>query len=943
MRTLCLISSVFLVLSVSAWAEEEPAPGDMFLLLCDFEDEDALAQWEINNGTPALTSEGVTQGQRALEIRFDPEGSYYGAYLFWNKVQGDWSDYDAAVLDVWNPNPVSIAATLLIADRAWEQKDRSYWNRHNARTTFPPGVSQWVIPVNGLYRGEAGSRNNDIKRNIDPDSIVRLDFGFGQRGLSGRVVIDNFRLIKSGRPDGIWAFDFGPISQPLMPGWTPVAHDTAYASDRGFGWGPEGGTPWNGAARDTTFGTMLLQDFCESGGHNFHVNTAPGRYKVTVFYENSGYWGGEQARQRERRILVNGKEVWSEVHPDGAAHALYRFEDVEPVNVDIWDTYMRYELARPAQFEALADADGLSLRFEADKSWGSKVAALALYKVGDESAEQWFKDQLGLVEAEFRRKAICLDAPASAFDPPTGWEQYGLVVWTVGIEDTVTPDTVPATLTSPEQLSVSRLAVREEYEPFCLAIRPFRDLGECQLKLDPPFPFPAKTQIVYYNTSRGFSNIAYHIRPHTLREKDTVRLPKDVTREIIVTVYVPPDAPAGEHQSTLKLVDADGKMVLDVPLELDVRPVTLSRDTDFLMGYFGLMPSSLVPESQRQEILEQTLEMLREHGMNALSGGPSWQLTGWEDGKPTIDFGDMDSFFALCRKYGFDRPLNGYGGARFRGLHDRYEKGQSGIRVEQESGLNYPEALMSAWRAVDVHARQQDWPTILYAMCDETRVREKAERELEFMQMMAKVSAVFPETVRTSGSYSVNFRTRPDDEDDMLLWHQRFFNALDVNSLNSHDVSAMEEAERLGKEIHIYNQGRTRYSFGLYQWSEFRKGVKARWQWHLNVLHGYQFFDLDGREPDTAMICYGRDTIYPTIHFERCREGAEDFYLYQTLWNLAENRQDSAGKMAAALLEDVVTQVELNQRQSPDSFDADEFKVKVVEAIQTLTQKPFEE
>ncbi len=36
-------------------------------------------------------------------------------------------------------------------------------------------------------------------------------------------------------------------------------------------------------------------------------------------------------------------------------------------------------------------------------------------------------------------------------------------------------------------------------------------------------------------------------------------------------------------------------------------------------------------------------------------------------------------------------------------------------------------------------------------------------------------------------------------------------------------------------EIHIYNQGRTRYSFGLYQWSEFQAGVAARWQWHFNI------------------------------------------------------------------------------------------------------------
>ena len=85
----------------------------------------------------------------------------------------------------------------------------------------------------------------------------------------------------------------------------------------------------------------------------------------------------------------------------------------------------------------------------------------------------------------------------------------------------------------------------------------------------------------------------------------------------------------------------------------------------------------------------------------------------------------------------------------------------------------------------------------------------------------------------------------------------------------------------------------TRYSFGLYQWSEYQKGVRARWQWHLSALHGYQFFDLDGREPDTAMICYGRDTLYPTIQLARCREGAEDFYLYDTLWKLLQTARNN--------------------------------------------------
>jgi len=251
---------------------------------------------------------------------------------------------------------------------------------------------------------------------------------------------------------------------------------------------------------------------------------------------------------------------------------------------------------------------------------------------------------------------------------------------------------------------------------------------------------------------------------------------------------------------------------------------------------------------------------------------------------------------------------------------------------------------MRAWKAVDAHAREAKWPLIYYAMCDETRVRDVAERELDFMKMMAKASAAFPQTVRTSGSYSVHFNKRPTDRNGLLYWHQRFFENLDISSLNLHDPSVMAEARKLGKEIHIYNQGRTRYSFGLYQWSEYRKGVKARWQWHLNVLHGYQFFDLDGREPDTAMICYGRKGIYPTIHFERCREGAEDFYLYNTLWKLIEARRrrgdtSKAVTAAAALLEGAVAKVKLNERRKPDWFDPDAFKLQVIEAIEKLQKE----
>jgi hypothetical protein len=918
-------------------------------VLCDFEGTGPPKTWEYPSGTARLVTEGVTEGRHALEIAFDPEGRYWGAYMNSYRLPGDWSAYDALVLDLFNANQRPVGAYVLIADRAWQEKGSSYWNRHNAQQTFAPGRTEWIIPVRGLYRGEAGSRNNDIPRNIDPDGIVRVDFGFGRRGTAGRIILDNLRLVKTARPEGVWAFDFGPPSQSLMLGWTPIAHDTRYSPDRGYGWGPRGGTPWNGAARDTTFGTMLLADFCEAGGYHFHVDVPPGRYCVTVFYENSGYWGGEQAMHHQRRILVDGGEVWQESRPDGPAHALYRFEEVEPIGVDVWDTSMKPELARPATFEAEAAGDGLTLRFEADRVWGSKVAALAIHRADDAEGAKWLAEELEKLAGEFRSKAVCLNAPAPApapaFELPAAWRDVGLAAWPVRIEDEVTPNTVPERLPeSPDVLKLDRLAVGGEFEPFCLALRPHRDLGPCRVALEPfagPGRVTGKVEVVRYQTSRGFGTIAYHVRPHTLRPVSSLELPKDVTRELIVTVLVRRGTPAGAYRGALVLEDAFGKALLRVPLELSVRPVSIDRETDYLMGFFGLMPPSLIPEDRRWQVLDATLRMLRQHGINAVSGGPSWHLKGWQDGKPVIDFGDMDRFFALLRRHGFNKPVNGYGGIRFVGLHQRYEKGQIGAGVEKQSGLAYQEALMRAWQAVDAHAREHRWPTIYYAMCDETRVRDKAECELEFMGMMGKVSAAFGQTVRTSGSYSVTFADRPTDPDDLGYWHQRFFEALDISSLNNHDPSVMREADRLGKEIHIYNQGRTRYSFGLYQWTEYLKGVRARWQWHLNILHGYQFFDLDGREPDTAMLCYGREGLYPTIHFERCREGAEDFYLYHTLRSLVGKRQqagdrDPAVEQAAALLEEIVSEVKLNQREPPEGYDADRLKAQVVAAIEEL-------
>jgi hypothetical protein len=941
MRVCLLALCAALILSVAA-----NAVADEVRVVSGFEADADLAQWQVVAGTPKRVAEGVTEGQSALEITFDPNGEYYPAILYWDRPVGDWSPYDALVVDVTNPNAFPIQCSVLVGDQPWADRGRSYWNRHNGSTTLAPGKRAWVIPVRGLYRGEAGSRNNDIKTDIDPSRIVRLDLSFGSKGQTGRVLVDNIRFVTVAKAEGVWAFDFGPPSQAVMLGWTAVDHATAYSSERGYGWGPEGGTPWDGADRDTTFGPMLTRDFCEAGGYRFRVDVPAGTYDVLAVFENCGYWGGEQAMHATRSILVDGAQVWSEQRPNESATALYRFEDVEPVGVDLWDTYMAPEITKPVRFSAKAGADGLTLQFRSDAPFGCRLSGLAVYRQGDAKAAAWVDAQWAQVRDDFRAQAVCLDPPPTPLDATGDWAAKGFVAWPARIEGEITPGCAPAAPVAPGDLALQADVVRGEHEPLCLVIRPIRDLGDCTVTLRPSAGFPtARVDVVRYGLSRGFGSIAYHTVAHALRPlrpATAVALPAGIAREFLITVATDVSTSAGTFSAEVLLSDQTGAALLTVPLRVTVHDVPLERDTDFLMGFFGLEPPErMLAGAKWDRALEQTLDLLREHGMNALSGGPSLRLTGWTDGRPQIDFSACDRFFDLCKRHGFPGPINGYEGMRFVGLHDGYEKGEMAAKVAQESGLDYPTAIERAWAAVDEHARAQGWPTIFYAMCDETRVRDVAERELEFMELMAKISAKYPTTVQTSGSYSVDFHARPTDPEDLTFWHQRFFGALDVSSLNLHDDTVMAEARKLGKAVHIYNQGTSRYSFGLYQWSEFRKGVRARWQWHLNVLHGYQFFDLDGREPDTSMICYGRNGIYPTIQFERCREGAEDFYLYQTLARAVEaaraagGKADAAGK-AAKLLERLTAGIAIDQREAPPGYDPYATKLAVVQALEEL-------
>lgn len=218
------VAAFLMLFLIAAQAAAQDVAQEVKTIL-DFETPADLRAWDFKNKSAAVSDQHATRGKHSIKITA-PE------YLFAMRPPRDWSGYDSLDLDVFVDGDAPVAGTILVGDDAWKAKGSTYWNRHNGSFTLRPGANVVSIPVNGLYRGEPGSRNNDIKSNIDPKTIVRLDIGFATNdNAPATLYLDYLRLTKESRPAGILAFDLGPSSQMVSPGFTPIGPDTVYGKD----------------------------------------------------------------------------------------------------------------------------------------------------------------------------------------------------------------------------------------------------------------------------------------------------------------------------------------------------------------------------------------------------------------------------------------------------------------------------------------------------------------------------------------------------------------------------------------------------------------------------------------------------------------------------------------------------------------------------------------
>lgn len=911
--------------------------------LLGFEGKPDLAIWEVAKG-PALelSTQHATEGKQALKVQT-------GNYLVTWKLPGDWRGYDSLDLDAFNDTGSVVRVSLFVGDQAWQAKgDGTYWNRHNGGFNLLPGANRVSIPVEGLYRGEAGSRNNDIPRNIDAGSIVRLDLGF--TGQPGSVYLDHFRLVRGAKPAAVRAFDFGPESQTRWPGFAPVSWNTVYTRQRGYGLQQIQVDP--NRARDDTFPTRLFSDWVSIDYGDFRVDVPPGRYRVWTVFNDCGYWGGEYARHTRRRIEAEGDTVVEEDRGErgGSWEPLHLFQDVEPLpGSDFGELYFDV-LFRPREFEVDVTDGQLNLRFIADAPWSAKLAALVIYPVDqapnrseasgsgpapnrDEVSGSgqaaggagWLQEVATANRREFLARAapIPLPEPVGLEEIPESARRKGYLLFQPDEDETVFFTSVPR----PAQLNVSlsQTAARGETVPLTFALRPLQEMGELRVQAGPltsasgKIPAAAvQVRAVRHLAKRGFGNIRYRITPWYLSDFTVVKLPANLTRQFWVTVQVPAHAAPGRYEGTLQLSSSSG---LRETLRLTVRVLPfMLAESDFPVCFYGMRP--------------EWLTFMRGYGMTTVSGGPNVRFLGFDRRKrPQLDFAPVDAYMEALKDAGYRAELLSYGGPANLDGHNYENVPEVFAEWGKPAGLDALQAARRVFASIERHAKKKEWLLFVYALCDEPRVRETTERIIKSIRFLNRASP----WLKTAGSYSVDFTEK---EDPLLI--QAMFRELDVSIVNNHDEAVMAEARKLGKEIYIYNQGRSRYTFGAYLWSERAKGVKGFCQWHMFATHGYQFFDLDGREPDAGIIVVRSDGIRPTLDLERVRRGAYDFRYFLTLEPLIARARAAGHVDAAAAAEQVLAnitgRIRIGQRSRPDWLDVQVLRRWVVEQILRLTR-----
>jgi hypothetical protein len=843
----------------------------------------------------------------------------------------DWSGYDYLKADL--VSAANVPMNLVIEIRDAETKD--YWTRVNFETLVPPGRSSLTIPIKQLFVGEKSKPG----RGLNLEKITRLVFSIGDKP-AGSLDVDNVRVERDTTAAlasfrGLYAFDFGTPTSPVMDGFTAITPTTEYSSGRGFGL--QNARVWR--AFDALQPDPLYQDFIciEAGG--LAVDVPNGRYRVFVNIDSpSEYWGDFQ-RFRRRAVLAEGRRVVDETMDFKTFRAkYYRFCNVEDTPDD--NTFDKYQKPyfNEKQFDVDVSDGQLNLDFDGE-NWACCVSAVVIFPVAEVASGGQFLEYVHAkrrfyFDNYFKRT---LHAPTGdPLRPNDADRSRGYVVFQRDyMQDVFYNDTS----SQRERVDVLRgEAFAGEYEPVTLSVVPLRNLGKVSVTasdlIGPSGTIPAGAidlGSVSYRLSRlNLEGSIYTISPRLVLPGGAADVPKGLTRQFWLTVRTPLDAKPGVYRGAVTIGAQLGGNA-SVPLEFRVRAGTLDS-VDVPAGPFGFRIGVPWFDDDRTAsrfnalLTEKSLQKMREYGFTAFSGLPAIAYGGMQRGSPALDFRKADPQMQFVKNLGFLAVVT-YGGGV--GGVDAYKQDQK--QMTAAGFTDYAQFVKAIYSGVQRHADQHRWIPVYFNLGDEPG-GDDLVRSAENAEAYRKAFPQGPPYFTAATSFAGGNRR------DTVF---RFASALHAPALNGHDEPSVDLLHTSGSNWAFYN-GANRWTYGIYMFKATKQfGMKFRIAWHWNNVAGDPYYPLDCREDDYAWCNSSPDgQLIPSIEFERLREGLDDYRRLLTLARLAAlNPTNPAAVAGTRLIDTRLAAFHLGQRDHDALFppeDWAEFRRQIDDAIEAL-------
>ncbi|MBM4040083.1 MAG: hypothetical protein FJ290_16385, partial [Planctomycetes bacterium] len=757
-----------------------------------------IASFEDKNPFPgsATVEEHATDGKKAMRID--------KSYVCMDGPQ-DWTGYDFLKADLYTDAKEPMELYVEVRD----QQTTDYWTRVNYNTVAPSGASTLIIPVKQLYVGEKSRPGRMLVLN----AITRLVFAIGDKPPAP-LFVDNVRLERDDSPqkavfDGLWAFDFGTGTSPVMDGFTAITPATLYSKGRGYGL--KGARIWR--SFDVLQPEPLYQDFIciEAGG--LAVDVPNGRYRVFVNMDNpSGFWGEYQA-YRKRAILAEGQPVVTDrMDFEGFRKKFFRFWNVEDLPTD--NTFDKYQKAYYQEKTFEADvADGqLNVEFQGE-NWACSVAAVIIFPAAKAAEGESF---LKFVEA--RRRFYFDNYFKRVLHRPTAHE-----IWDKGDlgrgyfafqRDYMRELYYNDGRREDEELGKPLVAsaFAGEYEPLTLVLLPGRDLGRVTVSVSelagPAGTIPASAidvGFVSYRISRvTMEGSVYTINPRLIMPSATVDMPKDIARRFWLTVRTPADGKPGLYKGAVAIKPEKGEAA-QVPIEFRVRAGALDP-VDVPAGPWGYTISIPWPggdpeaAAYNRDVALKSLAKMREYGFTIFSGAPAIAYRGFKDGEPVLDFTQAEPIMKAAKDSGF-LAVCSYG-AGVGGFNAYY---QDASAMNAAGFKDYSAFIKAIYSAVQKHADAAGWLPVYYNLGDEP-IGDAVIRASENAEAYTKAFPQGPPFFTFATSYTGG---KTDDP------HYRLSKAVHIPNWNLHDEAGVALMKEAGRSWAFYNGG-NRWTYGDY-------------------------------------------------------------------------------------------------------------------------------